>query len=286
MKIITGILIAVELILIVSIFFGHNYQLLNPQGPIARHQRDLGLTVIFLILIVAAPTYVMTFLTAYKYREENKKAKHEPDRIPSKFTVAAWWLVPSLIIFIIATLIWKNTHALDPYKPLESGSSPITIQVISLQWKWLFIYPNEGIATINYIQFPEKTPVNFELTSDAPMNSFWIPSLGGQIYTMTGMTTKLHLLSDKVGQYPGLAAEISGKGFTGMKFIARASTKEEYDVWVQEAKDRENILDISEYERLVVPSENNKATIYSDVSDGLFKNVVMKYMAPSDQMTH
>lgn len=270
-------LIMVEVILVLLMFFGGaDVKLLNSKGLVAREERNLMITSILLMLIVALPVYVGVFVTAFKYRD-NKNNKHNEGKHNKKYEIF-WWLVPSVIILILAVLSYGKTHALDPYRPLNSSVKPIKIQVVSLDWKWLFIYPEEQIATVNFIEFPEKTPVNFELSSDGPMNSFWIPSLSGQIYSMTGMSTKLHVISDNTGDFKGSAAEINGKGFSGMNFTARAVTNDEYEAWLKEVKTSPYVLDKKEYERLSAPSENNPVTLYSNVDDNLFNEIMDKYM--------
>lgn len=192
-----------------------------------------------------------------------------------------------IIVATIAAITWKATHHLDPYKPINSKVEPVKIQVVALRWKWLFIYPKQNIATINFVQFPKDTPVNFELTSDAPMNSFWIPSLSGQIYAMTGMSTKLHLVADKEGDYPGSAAEINGVGFSGMKFTARSSTKDQFDEWVAGVKRDGKALSAKSYEKLSLPSINESVAHYSSVESGLYNKIIMKYMFdPGSKMHH
>lgn len=257
-----------------------NLSLLNPKGPIARAERDLAFVAVFLMLIVAVPMTASTFIIAYRYRAGNKNTKHEPDKQAGKMRVISWWAIPTVIVLILGFIIWKDTHKLDQYRPIESSVQPITIQVVALRWKWLFIYPKHGIATVNFIQFPEKTPINFELTADeAPMNSLWIPALGGQTYAMTGMSTKLHLMADNPGDFRGSAAELSGSGFSGMKFIARSSTQKDFEAWVQKIKQSSKVLDSAEYERLILPSENNSTSYYSSTEGDLYNKIITKYMA-------
>jgi cytochrome o ubiquinol oxidase subunit 2 len=215
------------------------------------------------------------------------KAVYAPDSKQRILLQLAWWVVPAVVIFSLAFLTLKSTHALDPYKPIATDTRPLTIQVIALQWKWLFIYPEHNIATVNFIQFPASTPVNFELTADAPMNSFWIPQLGGQIYAMTGMSTKLHLIADKVGDFDGSSAEISGRGFSGMRFTARASSPEDFDLWVREIKEYGKELNRLQYEKLARPSENTPPGYFAPVEDGLYNRIVNKFMPTENgQMNH
>jgi cytochrome o ubiquinol oxidase subunit 2 len=185
-----------------------------------------------------------------------------------------------VIIVILAVITWRSSHELNPFRPLRADKPAITIQAIALDWKWLFIYPEHGIATVNFIQFPVKTPINFEITSDAPMNSFWIPALGGQIYAMPAMRSKLHLIADEIGDYRGASANISGKGFAGMKFTAKATHEEEFEKWAETVRQSPIHLDLNQYNELLVPSEYNPISYYSLLEPNLFEQVLMKYMAP------
>lgn len=261
-----------------------NIEVLNPKGVIASEQRNLMATALLLMLVVVIPVFILTFLIAWRYRASNTEATYTPYWDHNKYLEFIWWAVPFAIISILAVITWNSSHSLDPYKPLESAKKPITIQVVALQWKWLFIYPEQSIATVNYVQFPEGTPVNFKITSDAPMNSFWIPQLGGQVYAMSGMTTQLHLMADKVGSYNGSSANLSGEGFSGMKFIARSTTKSDFDSWVQSIQQQQNSLSNDEYKRLAGPTENNPVVYYSSVNEGLFGSIVDKYMSDDRSM--
>ena len=176
----------------------------------------------------------------------------------------------------------ESTHNLDPYKPITSNVAPITIQVVALDWKWLFIYPEQNIATVNFIQIPVGTPINFRITGDAPMNSFWIPQLAGQVYAMAGMDTRLSLMASEEGEYAGLSANYSGFGFSGMKFVAKASTQESFDAWVETVRQSPTTLSMDEYTVLAQKSRNNIASYYSSVEENLYGKIIMKYMAPRE----
>ncbi|KAA1337032.1 ubiquinol oxidase subunit II, partial [Escherichia coli] len=185
---------------------GCDMVLMNPKGAIGVEQKTLILTAFGLMLIVVIPAIVMAIIFALRYREANKSATYRPNWAHSNKIELVVWTVPILIIITLATITWKTTHELDPYKPLDSDVKPVTIEVISLDWKWLFIYPEQGIATVNEIVFPKDVPINFKITSDSVMNSFFIPQLGGQIYAMAGMQTKLHLIANSAGKYDGFSA--------------------------------------------------------------------------------
>jgi len=206
---------------------GCNWTLLDPKGQVGIEQKNLILIATGLMLLVVIPVIIMTVAFAWKYRASNKAATYTPDWSHSTKIEAAVWIIPILIIIALGYVTYKSTHKLDPYRPLDSDVKPIQIDVVALDWKWLFIYPEQGIATVNKINFPANTPVNFRVTSDAVMNSFFIPGLGGQIYAMAGMTTKLHLIANENGEFDGISANYSGAGFTGMKFKATATSQED-----------------------------------------------------------
>lgn len=274
-----------------ALLFGQDIPVLDPKGTIATQQRDLIIIATLLMLIVIVPVYVLTIVIAWRYRAGNKKAHYTPNWDGSRLLEFIWWGLPFAIIFVLGIIIWKSSHELDPYKPLVREKEAISIQVVSLQWKWLFIYPEQRIASVNFVQFPERTPVNFKITSDAPMNSFWIPNLGGQVYAMSGMSTKLHLMADGVGDYRGVSANISGEGFSEMKFTARSSSQADFEKWIQEIKQSKNKLSIDEYNRLAKPSRDNKVKYYSSTDQDLYDKVIMKYMEPahnaeSEEQTH
>jgi cytochrome o ubiquinol oxidase subunit II len=267
-------------LLYVSVVFLQNTEIavLSPKGIIASKQRDLLVVATGLMLLVVVPVILMAFAFAWKYREGNKKSRYTPDWDHNNVDEAIWWGIPFVIIFILAGITWRSTHDLDPYKPLISDRQAIKVQVVALQWKWLFIYPDYDIATVNFVQFPEKNPVAFEITADAPMNSFWIPQLAGQVYSMNGMVTKLHIEADEQGDYEGLSSNISGLGFAGMKFIARASSDDEFLKWVESVKQSPHTLSRAQYEMLANPSEKHPVTYYGTVEERLHDQVVMKYM--------
>jgi cytochrome o ubiquinol oxidase subunit 2 len=251
---------------------------MDPSGMIGHKERHLISTASHLMLIILIPLYLMTWFIAWRYKDTGK-GKHTPDWEHNYIAEYCWWGVPLIIVIILSALIWKSSHELNPFKPLE-GKKGVTIQVVALNWKWLFIYPEQGIATVNFVQFPEKTPINFEITADAPMNAFWIPALGGQIYAMPAMKSQLHLIADKPGQFKGLSANFSGRGFAGMTFIAEAIGEAEFDGWMQKGKGSGGTLDIKEYERLVLNSENEPIAFYTLGESNLFQYILDKYNVP------
>lgn len=258
---------------------GSTVAILQPKGIIAEQQRNLLLFATLLSLVVIVPVYALTIMIALRYRKGNRKATYTPDWDHSRKLEAVWWGVPIAIILILSVVTWRSSHELDPFKPLSSGNKPVTIQVVALEWKWLFIYPEQNIATVNYIQFPEDTPVNFVITADAPMNSFWIPELGGQVYAMNGMKTKLHLQANQPGTFKGSSANLSGEGFAAMKFTAEATSQADFYDWVQDSKKAPGTLDKRQYTGLSKPSKDVTAKFYGSTDSGLYDSIVMKYMA-------
>jgi len=276
--------VAAALVLVAVIFIqGSNIAVLDPKGWVASRQRDLIVTTTLLMLVVVIPVFILTFVIAWKYREGNKGAKYSPDWDHHPAIEALWWGIPFVIIAILSVVAWRSSHELDPFKPLSGDKKPVVIQVVALQWKWLFIYPEQDIASVNFVQFPASTPVSFQITADAPMNSFWIPQLGGQIYAMAGMNTKLHLIADQPGSYSGQSANISGAGFAGMKFIAKSSTPADFAEWIKTARASQETLSFSSYNELAEPSRDNPAAFYSSVQNGLFGMVMAKFMLPGHQ---
>jgi cytochrome o ubiquinol oxidase subunit 2 len=262
------------------------FQVINPSGFIALQERNLIVTAVSLMLLLAIPVLAVMFFIVWKYSGTSEKNKYAPDWTGNIWIKSLWWAILSSYVVLFAFIVWNAAHRLDPYKQLTSSEKPITIQVVALQWKWLFIYPEQHIATVNFVQFPAHTPINFELTADAPMNSFWIPSLGGQIYAMATMETKLHLLSNKTGDFPGGAAEINGEGYAGMRFIARVSTISDFDAWVTKIKKSNNPLNQKTYTELAKPSEDTLATSYSSVDSNLYTTIIMKDMRPTPMIRH
>ncbi len=270
--------IGVVLIGMLLLHLNGDIAVLNPKGLIALKQRNLIISVTAMMLIIVIPVFILTFLFVWKYREGNIKAKYAPDWDHDRKIELAWWSLPCAIILGVALLAWKATHELDPFKPITASKKPLKIQVVALQWKWLFLYPEERIASINFVHFPHQTPIDFEITADAPMNSFWIPQLGGQIYAMPGMRTELHLIANETGNFRGSSANISGEGFAGMTFIAKASSEEDFAHWVQTSQRSTNSLDQAEYDQLVKPSSYNPVISYSLADRDLYERIVTKYI--------
>jgi cytochrome o ubiquinol oxidase subunit 2 len=218
-RIVFGVVTLAGLVALFAVLMnGHNIAVLDPAGIIGSKQKELILFTTLLGVFVVIPVLVLLFGVAWKYREGNTNARYTPNVGGNRKLEILWWGIPAIIILVLSIVTWKSSHELDPYKELSGTKEHMMVQVISLQWKWLFIYPDLGIASINYLPFPDQTPMHFQITSDAPMNSFWIPNLGGQVYAMSGMSTELHLQADNPGIYRGSSANISGAGFAHMNF--------------------------------------------------------------------
>ncbi|MBK4714571.1 MULTISPECIES: cytochrome o ubiquinol oxidase subunit II [Tenebrionibacter/Tenebrionicola group] len=265
---------------------GCDSALLDPKGQIGLEQRSLILTALGLMLIVVIPAILMAIGFAWKYRATNKDAKYTPNWSHSNKVEAVVWTIPVLIIIFLAVLTWKTTHSLEPSRPLDHTEQPITIEVVSMDWKWFFIYPQQGIATVNEIAFPANTPVKFKITSNSVMNSFFIPRLGSQLYAMAGMQTTLHLIANEPGTYDGISSNYSGPGFSGMKFKAIATPdKASFEQWVAKVKQSSSTInDMTAYEKLAAPSEYNEVQYFSSVKPDLFKDVVNKFMSHGKSM--
>ncbi|MBL8030182.1 MAG: COX aromatic rich motif-containing protein [Candidatus Doudnabacteria bacterium] len=260
-----------------------NFALLQPAGEVAIKEYMLFKLVLFLMLVVAIPLFCFAVFIL-KRRKHEKISLFEKNKSHEGLWQIFVWLVPVILIFSISVINWKSTHDLDPYKPLSLKKEPIVIQVVALNWKWLFIYPNERIATINFLQVPEQTPIEFNLTADAPMNSFWIPRLGGQMYSMAGMTTKLHLQADQKGDFEGFAAEINGRGFADMNFVLHSVSETDYGNWLKNVKSKSLKLTLKEYERLSEEEKKHEPEVFSFVEDSLYEKIMEKFMPDGGYM--
>jgi cytochrome o ubiquinol oxidase subunit 2 len=253
--------------------------ILDPAGRIAAEQKNLILIATGLMLLVVVPVIVLTLAFAWKYRESNPRANYTPQWANSTRIELVTWSIPCIIVAVLATLTWKSSHALDPYRPIASDARPLTIQVVALDWKWLFIYPEQGIATVNEVAFPVGVPVDFRITSESVMNSFFIPRLGSQIYAMPGMQTRLHLIADRPGSYEGLSANYSGNGFSDMKFTAKATSRAGFDDWVAQVRKAPESLSGQRYSALAGRSSRSAVQYFAGVDPMLYGGVVEQYMA-------
>lgn len=255
-----------------------NYFVLNPKGPIAEGQRDLIVISTILTAIVIVPTTIIAFIIVWRYRDKpGRKAKYDPDFSHNNLLETIWWGIPIVVIFILAVVTVRYTYALEPSVALKSEKEPVTIQVVSLDWKWVFFNPEENIATVNSVTIPEDTPIRFELTSDAPMNSFWVPQLAGQIYTMSGMAMTLYMQADHPGTYFGSGANFSGEHFADMRFDVNAVSDADYRAWVDKIKSESKPMTMETYQSLAIPGTADKQT-FSSFPDNLFQQLVTKYL--------
>lgn len=277
--------ILVTVVAFLAIYFvlaSENALVLHPKGVVAQNELDLIITNIVLMLIIIVPTYALLFTVVYKYCIKTENAKHNPGHTFGAMGELLMWGIPSIIVAVMAIVTWYATHKLDPYKPLESDVKPLAVQVVAMDWKWLFIYPDLGIATLNYFHIPEGTPIHLKLAADGtPMNSFWVPQLSGQIYAMTGMTTQLYLMADKPGDYIGRAVEINGEGYADMTFAVRSSSQSDFEAWVKEVKKSASHLTEDTYNELVKPSVNKSVILFSEVENDLYHKIIHKYMYPT-----
>ena len=273
-------LIAVAIIaLLAFVSQGREIPVLDTHGTIANQQRDLIIFTFALGMLVVIPVFIMLFVIAWKYRAGNTKATYDPEFNSHLGLEALWWGIPCLIIVVLAIITAISTHATDPYKELESNVKPVKVQVVALEWKWLFIYPDEGVATLNYLNIPEKTPINLTITSDAPMNSFWVPALAGQVYAMSGMSTKLHVMADEVGTFNGSSANLSGEGFADMNFKVNSMKDADFSKWVFESSNSTTMLDSTSYAKIATQSKNDGDITYMLMDSELYTKIIMKYMS-------
>jgi cytochrome o ubiquinol oxidase subunit 2 len=252
---------------------------LNPKGPIADAERGLMIDAFTVMMIVVVPVIVMALWFAWRYRE-GRNARYEPTWAYSARIDANVWLVPALIVIAVAVLLWRTTHKLDPYREIASDKPPLDVQVVAQDWKWLFIYPEQGVASVNQLAIPTGRPISLRITSDTVMNSFYVPALAGQIYAMAGMQTRLQMLADAPGKYVGRNTQYSGGGFSDQFFEVVALDQAGFDAWVARAKQAPARLDPTTYAKLAEKSRLNPIVYYSAVEPRLFDNIIEKYAGP------
>ncbi len=256
---------------------------LDPKGMVGLEERDLLFTAAGLMLIVIVPVFVLTFWFAWHFRASNTKARYAPHWSYSLPIDAVVWLVPAVIVVAIGTLVWTYTHRLDPYKPIASKAAPLEVDVVSQDWKWLFLYPEQKIAVVNELVFPSDRPLSLKLTSDTVMNSFYVPGLGGQIYTMAGMQTRLNLLADRPARFVGRNTQYSGTGFPDQHFAVSSVTAADFNNWVAQVKQSPHTLDAPTYAALAKPSTNFPVTYYAAYEANLFDKIIQNYMGQSSE---
>ena len=286
MQVFVSSFLAVAIIgLFIFVTQGREIPVLNPSGTIAQQQYILILITVGLGFFVVVPVFILLFAIGWRYRAGNKKAKYDPELEGNKALEILWWGIPCLIILALAIITYISTHALDPYKELESDRKPVKVQVIALKWNWLFIYPEYNAATLNYMNIPEDTPINLEITSDAPMNTFWVPALAGQVYAMSGMSSKLHLMADSTGSYNGATTNISGEGYSTLRFKVYSMNEKDFTKWSKDAGASKTMLTSESYEKISDYTEYKEETTYMLMDATLYSDVIMKYMHSENQQT-
>jgi len=285
------------LLLPLILLAGCNTVVMNPSGDIASQQGRLIVVSTILMLLIIVPVIALTIWFAWRYRKNNTAARYEPDWDHSTQLELVIWGAPLLIIIALGLLTWISTHTLDPYRPLSrldanrpipADAKTLTVEVVALDWKWLFIYPEQGIATVNELAAPVDMPIRFKITSSTIMNSFFIPALAGQIYAMPGMQTSLNAVINRPGEYDGFSANYSGAGFSDMKFKFHGMTAENFDNWVKTTKAASGKLGRADYLQLEKPSEKEPVRYYGAVDPSLYHAILNRCIEPGqmcmDQM--
>lgn len=252
---------------------------LDPKGPVATAERDLMFETLAIMMIVAVPVFIMAFAFAWRFRAGGK-GRYDPSWSSSLGVEIVIWSVPAVIVVVLGGYVWVNSHKLDPYRGLDPSVQPLEVEVVAQDWKWLFLYPDQDIATVNELVFPAGVPLSLSITSDTVMNAFYVPALGSQIYAMAGMETHLNLLADQTGQFVGRNSQYSGDGFSQQSFTVRAVTEDEFDAWVETVRGAGKTLDEAAYEALRAPSIADPVAHYDGFDDGLFDRIIMRYMSP------
>jgi cytochrome o ubiquinol oxidase subunit 2 len=254
---------------------------LDPQGPVGFSEKLILLDSLSIMLAIVVPVIAATIGFAWWFRASNARATYRPDWVFSGHLELIIWAIPTLVITFLGGIAWFGSHALDPYKSLSSSVKPIEIEVVSVDWKWLFIYPGGGVATVNQLTIPVGTPIHFRLTSSGVMNSFFIPQLGSQIYTMAGMTSQVSLEADRPGQYSGLSAQFSGAGFADMHFVVNAVPAGTYEKWLARTRIAGPTLDRHAYAALEASGTDHAPASYKAIDPGLFDAIVRQTLSPS-----
>ncbi len=255
---------------------------LDPKGPISFAERQILFNATGIMLAIVIPVMLATLGVAFWFRASNERARYQPDFKYSGRIELLVWSIPLMTVLLVGTVAWISAYDLDPPRPIASSAEPVKVQVVSLDWKWLFVYPEQGIASVNQLAIPVGTPVSFELTSSGVMNSFFVPQLGGQIYTMAGMVTHLNLQADHSGTYRGMSANFSGEGFADMHFDVDAVPPEKFEQWVASTRTAGPVLDPQTYSDLVKPSKAVAPFTYRSVAPGLFASILSAAMQPDD----
>lgn len=276
-------LIRLGILPLLALLGGCDIVLLDPSGDIAVQQRNLIYTAVGLMLVIVVPVIAMTLVIAWKYRASNTKAEYDPDFHHSTKLEFVVWGAPIAIILALGTVTWIATHRLDPYRPLERIDAstplapdvkPLTVEVVALDWKWLFIYPEQGVASVNELAAPVNVPIRFKITGATVMNSFFIPALAGQIYAMPGMQSELNAVINREGVYKGMSANISGRGFSHMNFKFHGVSQQGFDEWVAKVKTGPETLDRARYMALAKPSEKDPVRYFASADADLYDAIL------------
>ena len=255
--------------------------ILDPQGPIGAADKAILIDSLAIMLAIVLPTIAAVFGFAYWFRASNPKARYLPHWEYSGRIELVVWSIPTLTIILLGGVAWIGAHQLDPAKPVEGSGKPLKIQAVSLDWKWLFIYPDQNVATINTLTVPAGVPLQFQLTSASVMNVFFIPQFGSMIYTMNGMATRLNLRADRPGTFGGLSAHFSGDGFSDMHFDVRVVPSEQFSKWAQDAANAPQALDAQSYQQIAKPSMKNEPATYRLADPDIFGSIVTQKLPPS-----
>ncbi len=267
------------LVLLASLSLAACGGVLDPKGPIGAANRTILIDSLAIMLAIVVPTVVATLAFAWWFRASNERARYRPDWAFSGRLELVVWAIPVMVILLLGGVTWIGAHQLDPARPIASKTAPLEIQVVSLDWKWLFIYPDQRVATLNQLVVPVGAPLHFSLTSGSVMNAFFIPQLGSMIYTMNGMTTQLWLQADHAGTYHGQSSHFSGDGFSDMSFLVRAVPAEEFAAWVTATRDKGGALDVAGYTELARQGTAPRST-FGSVEVGLFERVALQHLPP------
>jgi cytochrome o ubiquinol oxidase subunit 2 len=269
---------------VAAVLGGCNEGVLDPRGPIAAANRQILLNSLGIMLAIVIPVIVATLGVAFWFRASNHRARYRPDFVCSGRLEMLIWSIPAMTVFLVGGVAWVGSHDVSPSKPIPSSVKALRVQVASLDWKWLFIYPDQGVASVNRLTIPVGTPISLELISSGVMNSFFVPQLGSQIYTMAGMVTRLHLLADEAGTYRGFSAQFSGDGFSDMHFDAEVVTSEKFAQWIETARSAGPELNATTYASLAKPTAAVAPFTYHAVVPGLFETITVSEVQYDDAM--
>lgn len=265
---------------LIGLFFflinGKYIPVLDPSGEVAIAQRNLFIFTACLSALVVIPVFAILIYISVKFREGNKRAKYRPEWADNTLLETIWWGIPIFIIGILSVVTFQTSHSLDPYKELQGGK-PLEVQVVALRWKWLFLYPEQQVATLNHVYIPSEKPVRFTMTADAPMSAFWIPSLGSQIYAMNGMHSQLNLKGNRIGEYTGYTTNINGEGYSKMTFKAKVVSHADFKEWASSASVTQNTMNMSTYDTLAEPKSMTDEKTYNLPDPALFSSITAKF---------